>query len=87
MLQDRYGLAISTYSGDARDAYVEGVDRLLSANRGADESLERALTADPQFALAHAANARWLQLAGRIPDARTAAARATELAAGSSTRN
>jgi hypothetical protein len=65
---------------------VEGVDRLLSANKGADESLERAMTADPQFALAHAANARWLQLAGRIPDARTAAARATELAAGSSTR-
>ena len=86
MLQDRYGLAISTDSGDARDAYMEGVDRMLSANKGADESLERAMTADPQFALAHAGYARWLQLAGKIPDARTAAARATELAAGISTR-
>jgi tetratricopeptide (TPR) repeat protein len=80
MLHDRYGLSVTTASNDARDAYVEGVDRILSANGGADESLERATAADPRFALAHSAYARWLQLAGRIPDARAAAARAAGLA-------
>jgi len=86
VLQDRYGLALTTDSNAARDAYVEGVDRILSANGGAGKSLDHAIAEDPQFALAHAAHARCLQLAGRIPDAQAAAARATELAARSSTR-
>jgi len=42
MLQDRYGLPVSTSSASALGAYVEGVDRLLSANAGAEESFDAA---------------------------------------------
>ena len=31
MLQDRYGNDLTTDSADARDAYVEGMDRFLAA--------------------------------------------------------
>ena len=86
MLHDRYGLTITTDSDEARDAYVEGVDRILSANGGARESLQWAIATDSHFALAHAAYARWLQLAGRAADAKEAAARATELAETASAR-
>src|SRR5262249_30515774 len=43
MLEDRYGLSLSTESNAARDAYVEGVDRFLGANAGAEESFDRAI--------------------------------------------
>jgi hypothetical protein len=81
MLRDRYGLPASTVSRVALEAYVDGVDRLLSASVGADERFERALAADPGFALAHIGRARSLQIQARIPEARSAAARARELAA------
>jgi hypothetical protein len=86
MHRDRYGLPASTSSSLALDAYVEGVDRLLSANAGAEQSFDRALAADPAFALAHAGRARILQLQGRMPDAREAAARARGLAGGLTAR-
>ena len=82
MLQDRYGLTVSTTSAHALEAYVEGVDRLLSANAGAEESFERAAALDPGFALAHIGRARSLQLQARMADARSAAARAREFADG-----
>jgi hypothetical protein len=80
MFTDRYGLRVTTNSSAARDAYVNAVDLLLSANAGVDDALQRALVADPGFALAEAARARWLQLQGRILDAQQAAERAVELA-------
>ena len=43
-VEDRYGLPLTTRSAGAVEAYVEGVDRLLSAQPGADKSLERAPT-------------------------------------------
>lgn len=55
---DRYGLALSTTSDTAAAAYRKGVDLLLSAWPGADAAFDRALAADPNFALAHAARAR-----------------------------
>lgn len=82
MLTDRYDLPLSTPSPAARDAYVEGVDLLLSANAGADAALDRAIAADETFALAHAARARWLQIEGRAAQAREAASRAAVLAHG-----
>jgi hypothetical protein len=82
MLRDRYDLPVSTASVTALEAYVEGVDRLLSANAGADESFDRALAADPGFALAHIGRARGLQLQARIADAQVAAARARALGGG-----
>jgi Tfp pilus assembly protein PilF len=56
--QDRYGLAISTASSEAAAAYREGVDLLLAGWPGAAEAFERAIAADPDFALAHVARAR-----------------------------
>jgi hypothetical protein len=86
MLRDRYDQVVSTASPAALEAYVEGVDRLLSAHAGADESFDRALAADPGFALAHIGRARSLQLQGRGADAQAAAARARALAGGLSRR-
>jgi len=80
MLADRYGLSLSTSSQVARDAYVMGADCILSAVAGAQAHLGRALEADPDFALAHIALARTMFLVAQVPQARTAAARARELA-------
>ncbi len=71
MLQDRYGLELTTSSEDARDAYVDGIDRMLSANGGVEASLQRAIASDPDFALAHVALARQHQLMARGAEART----------------
>jgi tetratricopeptide (TPR) repeat protein len=55
---DRYGLPLSTDSAAAADAYRDGIDLLLSAWPGAAEAFERAIAADPDFALARIARAR-----------------------------
>lgn len=86
MFEDRYGLALSTSSQAARDAYVEGVDCILAANAGVERHLGRAIEADPSFALAHAALARGLFAVAKVPEARAAAARARELAASATPR-
>lgn len=86
MLVDRYGLPLSTSSAAARDCYVAGVDCVLSAAHGDREHLGRALEDDPDFALAHAALARARFLMADVPGARQAAARARELAAGTTPR-
>ena len=85
-LQDRYGLSLSTRSAEARDAYVAGVDSVLSGVAGYRESLARAIAIDPSFALAHVALARGLFLEGEIAAARSGASRARELAALTSSR-
>jgi tetratricopeptide (TPR) repeat protein len=82
MLTDRYGLALSTTSSGARDDYVEGCDLLLTLYPGAETALERAAVADPAFALAHAARARALQMAGDIAGAQAAIATARALVGG-----
>ncbi len=66
MLTDRYGLPVSTAVAAARDAYVEGVDLLLTVYPGAAASFDRAIAADPAFALAHIGKARAFQLAGNL---------------------
>jgi len=80
MPKDLWDLTLSTESPVAGEQYVLAVEKLLSANVGAEEALGRALAADPDFALAHAARARALQLRGALPEARAAATRAVELA-------
>lgn len=64
MPNDRYGLALTT-SPAAAAAYVDAVDRLLAAREGALEGFDRALAADPGFALAHIGRSRSLLVAGR----------------------
>ena len=75
-MTDRFDLPVTSASAEALDDYVAAVDLLLSANTGAAELLERALAAEPDFALAHIARARLLQLQARIPQAREAVTRA-----------
>jgi tetratricopeptide (TPR) repeat protein len=81
MLQDRYGLALSTSSEAAAAAYRDGIDLMLAAWPGAEEALDAAIAADPGFALAHAARARmhYFYADGRAAKAKAATAR--ELAA------
>ena len=64
---DHYGLAISTTSDEAAAQYTLGVDLMLAAWPGAAAAFDRAIAADPDFALARAARARahliWAQSA------------------------
>ena len=76
--QDRYGLALSTNSSDAADAYREGIDLMLSAWPGAAEAFERAIEADPDFALARVARARMHTIYQQSEAARKQAALARE---------
>lgn len=86
MLQDRYGNALSTASAAARDAYVAGCDKLLSAGAGTDTVFRDAIAADEGFALAHIALARTLQVLGRGNEIKAPLARAHELAPGTTAR-
>ena len=79
--QDRYGLPLSTVSAEAAAAYRDGVDLLLSAWTGAAEAFERAIAADPDFALAHIARARIHTFYQQGDVARQKAALARELVA------
>jgi len=80
--EDRYGLPLTTASMRAVDAYVEGVDRLLSAQPGADRCFTMAIDADPSFALGHIALARTHQLRMQPVEARAVASRARALVRG-----
>lgn len=80
MPKDLWDLPLSTDSPRAAEQYVLAVEKILSANVGAEDALGRALDADPRFALAYAARARALQFRGAVPEARAAAARAVALA-------
>lgn len=82
MLADRYDLSLSTASAAARDDYVEGCDLTLTLYPGAIEAFDRALAADPGFALAHAGKAQVLMREGKATAARAALAAAKDVAAG-----
>src|ERR1700722_14062795 len=81
MLTDRYDLPLSTASSTARDAYVEGGAAKLTMYPGAIEAFDRAIAADPGFALAHAARAQVLLERGDAAAARGSIATAKSLAA------
>jgi tetratricopeptide (TPR) repeat protein len=80
MHTDRYGLALTTASDTAAAAYREGVDHMLSAWPGAAEALDRALAADPDFALAHIARARAAFVHADVATARAHVGKARALA-------
>jgi hypothetical protein len=86
MLTDRYGLALSTASADAQAAYVQATDLALTFYPGAADAYDRAVAADPGFALAHAGKAQVLMRQGDVAAARGALAAAKEIAAGLSER-
>jgi tetratricopeptide (TPR) repeat protein len=86
MLRDRYELPLSTTSCAARDAYVEGCEAKLTMYPGAIEAFDRAIAADPGFALAHAARAHALLERGDAAAARASMAAANSLTASLSAR-
>jgi tetratricopeptide (TPR) repeat protein len=79
MLRDRYGLELTTQSEEARDAYVEAIDRMLAADGEVEHVLAEAIAADPDFALAHAAVGRQHHLMGRGSEARASLETANQL--------
>ena len=86
MLTDCYELSLSTASSAARDAYVEGCAAKLTMYPGAVEAFDRAIAADPGFALAHAARAHALLERGDAAAAGRSIATARSLTAGLSAR-
>ncbi len=86
MLTDRYGLPLSTTSAAARDAYVEGVDLLLTVYPGATAAFDLALAADPRFALAHVGKARAAQVAANLDAMRASLATALSFVESASAR-
>ena len=86
MLADRYDLSLSTASAAARNAFVQGSDLALTLYPGAVEAYDRAIGADPGFALAHAGKAQVLMREGDVAAARTALTAAKNAAAGLPTR-
>ncbi|HTZ35312.1 MAG TPA: tetratricopeptide repeat protein [Stellaceae bacterium] len=85
-MTDRYDLPLSTESAAARDAYVAGCEAKLTMYPGAIEAFDRAIAADPGFALAYVAKGHALLERGDAAGARAALARAGALAAGLSER-
>jgi tetratricopeptide (TPR) repeat protein len=86
MLTDRYELPLSTTSPAARDAYVQGANSKLTMYPGAIEAFDRAIEADPAFAVPHAARAHALLERGDAAAAREAMAAANARAAGLTAR-
>jgi tetratricopeptide (TPR) repeat protein len=86
MLRDRYDLELTTASAAARDAYVQACGLALTFYPGAVEAYDRAIAADPGFALAHAGKAQILLRQGDVAAARAALAAAKGLASGVSER-
>src|SRR3954451_24054178 len=81
MPTDRYGLALSTGSAAARDAYVQACDLALTLYPGAVGAYDRAIAHDPGFALAHAGKAQVLMREGNVVAAGSALAAAKQAAA------
>jgi tetratricopeptide (TPR) repeat protein len=80
MLTDRYDLPVSTASRPARDAYVQGCEAKLTMFPNAIEAFDRAIEADPHFALPHVARAHALLERGDAAAARASMATAAALA-------
>ena len=73
---DIKGLAVSTSSSEALDAYERGVDLFLRWRTGALDALDAAARSDPDFALAHCTRAYIAWRMGRVDLAAAAAKQA-----------
>jgi len=86
MQTDRYGLPLSTSSQAAADAFIEGVDLMLSNNPDPAACFQAAIEADDGFAMAHATLGMQLQLRMDAQGAKVELDRARELMDGTSER-
>lgn len=85
-MNDVLGNSVTVASAQALKAYERAVDAHLHAWPGVVQALDEALAEDPDFVLAHALQALWMQMYGRIDEARAALERAEANAADSSAR-
>ncbi|MDH2076838.1 tetratricopeptide repeat protein [Pseudomonas atacamensis] len=76
---DRYNMPLSTDSDTAAQHYRTGVDLLLSLWTGVAQTLDEAIAADPDFAMAYAARARFHAVRTEIDEAKAKIAKATQL--------
>ena len=83
---DRYGLPVSTAAREAAAHYMEGIDRALALNMGAQASLETAIAADEHFAMAHIALAREFQYRGKNTEAQASKLQALQCLDGVTSR-
>ena len=83
---DALGLPLSCTCAEAAQAYVEAVDHQLHAWSGGLAAVQRALSLDPGFAVAHAAQALMLLARGCAEQAGTAIALARDCAATATAR-
>ena len=86
MYQDSYDQPLSTTSEAAARAFDTAADCLLAGVGNPVTATDAVLELDPDFGLGHSVSASALMLAGRIPEARQAAARGVELAASATRR-
>ncbi len=85
-LNDLYGLPLSTASSHAAAAYRDGQQAVIAQAPAPDEPFRRAIEADPEFALPHAALALVQLRELLLPEARGNAATAEQLAVRASRR-
>src|SRR5262245_23837619 len=79
-LTDRHGLALSTRSSSAVEHLDRGLDLQLSLNAGGVEGLTKAVEADPEFAVGHAALAFAHWYRANLPAAQASLKQAQALA-------
>src|SRR5918911_3223849 len=76
--EDRYGLPLSARGREAAEHYMEEIDRALALGVDAPASLEAAVAADDDFAMAHIALAREFQYRGNITAAQASKSKALQ---------
>src|SRR5712691_2600713 len=86
LMQDRYGLPLTTRSTRAAERFIEGLDLLLEQNFGPEVQFIEAIEADTGFALAYSALAYMLHLRAQVTEARERVQQAEALATGLSRR-
>lgn len=82
MLEDRFGLPVSSASAQAVALNDAAIDRLFALQPGGEARADEALALDGDFAIAHCTKARALLSRGAASEGRRFAARAAQLAAG-----
>lgn len=85
-MNDLLGNNVTAASAQALKSYERAADAHLHAWPGVTQALDEAFAEDPDFVLAHALRALWMQMYGRIDEARAALGRAEAGAAATSAR-
>ena len=85
-MHDLLGNPITAAGAQALRAYERAVDAHLHAWPGVVQALDEARAEDPDFVLAHALRALWMQMVGRVDEARAALGRAEAGAPGTTAR-